>query len=206
MSQQTDHLVPRYEFRTFDKNLDQYFDLLKNLTGIPDNEIQKRYSEETYFLNGNLTDINCKVRNDILDIKKLLEKKNDLEQWYPVYKHDFPLPQEELIQIVFPLLRIRFPRLRLKGFSFNEWINLIQTVKHCYVVPVKKTRFGFELNKTICEFAEVQIAKTVLQSIACESENVVKVKETISILQIDKFENTSYPKVIRQVLKEENKF
>lgn len=204
MTQQSDHIVPRYEFRIFEKDLKDYFEQMKKIGGISEDQIQIRYSEETYFLVSNLTELNCKVRNVILDIKKLVGTRKDLEKWNPVYKHAFPLPEKELEEKIFPLLNLHGVQQARESYSFDEWKNLFSTINNCHVVPVVKKRFGLNIQDTICEFAEVRISGSELQSIACESESDRKVLEMMQLLKIIKFKNTSYPQAILQVLHQEN--
>ena len=86
-----ENIIPRWEWRTFGESFGESDDRFAALE--PDS-VQE--SDELYFLSP-VTDENVKVRDLLMDIKKLEQVNSEgLEQWKPVMKGSFPLPAAAL--------------------------------------------------------------------------------------------------------------
>jgi exopolyphosphatase/guanosine-5'-triphosphate,3'-diphosphate pyrophosphatase len=82
-------LVPRWEWRTFG---DQFAEAEAVLAAAPS---ITRNSADTYLL-GPTPDVNAKVRNGQLDVKRLQRRDGDLELWSPIFKASFPLSGQDV--------------------------------------------------------------------------------------------------------------
>ena len=83
--------APRFEFRTFGHDFNNYHKKMAKLSlPVPD-DLRVRISDEIYIISNNVDDTNIKVRNNKLDVKKLIHVRDNLEQWNTIIKHDFPI-------------------------------------------------------------------------------------------------------------------
>ena len=74
---------PRFEFRVFGDDLQALVAMFH--TQFLNSEITKRVtiSDEIYLISQTNSDLNIKLRDNFLDIKKLISKSDSLEQWEP---------------------------------------------------------------------------------------------------------------------------
>jgi exopolyphosphatase/guanosine-5'-triphosphate,3'-diphosphate pyrophosphatase len=86
----SDEIIPRWEWRCFGTRFGAASDLVATLT--PDRVDD---SDEVYVLSRN-GDALVKVRNDLMDVKRLETVENDLELWRPVLKKKFPLSADDV--------------------------------------------------------------------------------------------------------------
>ena len=78
------NIIPRWEWRTFGDN---FGEADQRIASLQPGGVQE--SDETYFLS-DVADENVKVRDQLMDIKKLEQVNADgLEQWKPVMKGGF---------------------------------------------------------------------------------------------------------------------
>ena len=89
-----DHIVPRWEWRTFRTN----FGLAEeSFAALAPEKVQS--SSEIYLLDAD-SDANIKFRDALLDIKQLERVNSDsLEQWCPVLKEPFPLSADTVARL-----------------------------------------------------------------------------------------------------------
>ena len=99
---------PRYEFRTFGHHFKEHQELMIQLTQPVPEDLQIRIFDEVYVVSKNIDDINIKIKNNLLDIKKLIQIDNKLEQWDTINKYEFPIRKELLLDEIFPNVTSRF--------------------------------------------------------------------------------------------------
>lgn len=190
---------PRYEFRTFGQNFGEAILRMKHLSRQVPEKFRQRHSEEIYIISPANTGFNIKIREQKLDIKKLIDQREGLEQWDPVAKAQFPLNVEFLAEQLFPALQVEIPDLSLNRYDLKQWLRLVQVHPDLMKVRVKKQRFGFMVNNTICEYANVLVNGAKVVTVSSESTEIGDVKKTISDLGLIGAENINYLKAIKRI-------
>lgn len=192
----------RYEFRVFDYELRKYFSKLMELssTKLNPETPDERYSEEIYLIPNPDKGLNCKIRNEIFDIKSLIGIEDNLEQWKPVYKSHFPMSSTDLQEIVFPLFGIENINLSQVNHTFDELVFMLRSKAEMRTAHVEKRRFGFLIDDVICEYGKICIEGNNIETVACESESKEKVISMIDKLNIRRFDNTNYVSAIIDIL------
>ena len=93
-------IVPRYEFRAFAHSLAMVAETMRHLS--PCQQIEQ--SSEAYLVSADMHDHNIKMRDGAVDIKRLVERHDGLEQWKPVVKQNFPLSSKFVAETLIPIL------------------------------------------------------------------------------------------------------
>ncbi|OYT11452.1 MAG: hypothetical protein B6I19_11400 [Bacteroidetes bacterium 4572_114] len=153
---------PRFEFRTFGRDFQDAAYLMSRLSIPVPKKVWERTSEEIYIISRTNDVNNTKIRNGKMDIKTFVSEVDGLEQWNPLMKGKFPMKAEMLEKEVFPAFRVEMPK------------------------TVEKERYGFMVNDTICEYANVYINGAMVTTINSESTEIEDIKKTINIGMIDK--------------------
>src|SRR3954453_9318193 len=107
-------IIPRWEWRTFGHTFGAAEGAFAQMepTGIQE-------SDELYLVSA--TDANVKVRDDLMDVKVLVETNPDgLEQWRPIMKAEFPVPQSEVVRI-FQALGLQAPALARESYTLDQF-------------------------------------------------------------------------------------
>ena len=191
--------APRFEFRTFGQHFESAIQKMKQLSEPVPEKFRERRSDEIYLVSVMNSTSNVKIREDKLDIKKLIQTDRGLEQWEPVTKAEFPLHAGFVAEDLFTAFEVAIPDLDRDDYDLESLLKIVRIHPELLVVRVKKQRFGFMVNQTICEVANVLIngAKVItLSSESTESEDVLK---TINDLGLEKMENINYLQAIKRV-------
>jgi hypothetical protein len=190
-------IIPRYEYRIFGNNLNSIIDQLKSLGTFE----QQREIAEIYLLSKGNTSNNIKIRNKMLDIKKLVERANNLEQWQPFNFGTFPLYKNLIKHQIFPSLDVEAPFLEREQYSLEQFMSeLIVNDPDILVALTQKIRFGYQFNDCICEYAQVNINGARIDTVAVESEIAENVLIAVERLKMSELQNTNYPKILKRVL------
>jgi len=190
---------PRYEFRTFGHNFQSHQEQMAQLSQPVPEDLQVRIFDEIYIISKTLDDVNIKIKNDLLDLKKLINANDNLEQWNTIAKHKFPISKELLLNEIFPSLNADLPLLTKAEFDIKSFLNITKRHKDLLTVPVHKKRNAYIVNFTICEFAEVIIDSNYLYTVAVESTEIDEVTKTVNQLNLDQYENINYVQAIKRV-------
>src|SRR5262249_54642871 len=93
-------IIPRFEFRTFAQTFGLVAEKIRRYSKCQDiNE-----SVEQYLVGLASEEHNVKLRGGRLDIKRLIDKRGQLERWKPTAVESFPLSPEFLRTTLFPAL------------------------------------------------------------------------------------------------------
>ena len=85
------------------------------------------------------TDANLKIRNNMLDVKTLLEKSpGGAERWSPVFRCSFP-PQEDSLAELEHQTGFKAPDAFWRGNGETEWPRLVRVEKDRSIYVVEKT-------------------------------------------------------------------
>jgi hypothetical protein len=160
-----------------------------------------RSSSEIYLAISGSLEVNPKIREGMLDVKKLRRAVNGFEQWEPHLKQEFPVSAAWLRSEFFPTLGLEAPALPGEKFPQFDFLDQVAQLHPMIdVVDVSKTREIYDLGSALGETAMVTIAGVELATVAIESEDLAALEAMRSRLGLDGYENQSYPRVIRAVL------
>ena len=190
---------PRLEFRSFGKDFSLQAKKMKQLSGPVPKNVRARKSKEIYIVSITNDIANTKIRDDKIDTKRLIQTKDNLEQWEPVTKTEFPVLKEYLLDQFFPSLSAVSPILYNNFYSVSAFIKIIDDHKDLCAIHVSKERFGYMVNKTICEVANVTINNTRLVTISSESIDTGAVKKTLIDTGLESVENINYLQAIKRI-------
>ena len=191
--------APRFEFRAFGHDFTDYHKEMAKMSLPVPGDTRVRIFDEIYIISKTVDDINVKVKSNKLDVKKLIQTRDNLEQWNTISKYDFPIPNKLLIDEIFPTLKADIPLLKNNEFDKKQFINIIKQYKNLLAIPVHKKRYAYILNYTICEFAEVIFGNDYLYTVSVESTEADEVTKTIQELNLDSLENINYIQAIKRV-------
>ena len=190
-------IKPRYEFRIWAESLSNLQDKLRRLAA----PVRTEASKETYLISAATDRCNAKIRDDLMDIKILINTDRGLEQWKPVLKAGFPLERSVIDAQIFPGLELKAPHLSSVRYGMDEFLHaVIRKQPEIEIVPVSKTRLQFALDACQAEFASTIINILARDTGAVESADPDAVLELIRRLGIEGSPNTSYINQIKQIL------
>jgi hypothetical protein len=196
---------PRFEFRTFGKEFDEAAFLMSRLSVPVPEKVWERYSEEIYIVSKTNDINNTKIRDGKMDIKTFIQSVDGLEQWNPLMKGEFPMKAEILVKEVFPAFMVEMPELTKEVYTLEEFLEIINNHRDLQAVRVEKERYGYMVNDTICEYANVWINGALVESVNSESTEVEDIKKTITDLKLENVENINYLQAIKRVIGMNNK-
>lgn len=188
-------IIPRWEWRTFTNNLGDAEANIRKYS-----EEKTRESDEIYILSEVSMD-NTKVRNDLMDVKTLLQVNEDrLEQWMPIMKATFPISISD-IERVYKCFKVALPKLERSEYTLQQYIDeLISKSKLLKAVNVHKKRTGFTINNCIVEIAEVTVDGKTIKTAAIELEDPNVVIKTVRELGLDIFPNINYLRGLKNLV------
>jgi hypothetical protein len=191
---------PRFEFRTFGRDFDDAAYLMSRLSVPVPKKVWERYSEETYIVSKTNDVNNTKIRDGKMDIKTFVQEVDGLEQWNPLMKAEFPIKKDILVNEVFPAFKVDMPDFDKDEYSYDEFIEMIKNHPDLQAVKVEKQRFGYMVNDTICEVANVWINGAMVVTVNSESTETEDIKKTISDIELEGVENINYLQAIKRVI------
>ncbi|QCX40145.1 hypothetical protein FF125_17455 [Aureibaculum algae] len=191
---------PRFEFRTFGQHFDKQAKLMARLSVPVPQSVWKRESDEIYIISKTNDINNTKIRDGKMDIKTYVQTVDGLEQWNPLMKGEFPISKEVLITDVFPAFQVETPVLNKNSYGLKEFLELIDANDNLQRVNVHKERFGYMVNNSICEVANVLFNGAKVITINSESTEIEDVKKTLSDVGLEGVENINYLQAIKRVI------
>jgi len=191
---------PRFEFRTFGQSFEEEFYLMSRLSAPVPEKVWDRSSEEIYIVSRTNDVNNTKIRDGKMDIKTFVQEVDGLEQWNPLMKAEFPISADILNKDVFPAFQVEMPELKKDTYELVEFLQMIEDHKDLQAVRVKKHRFGYMINDTICEVADVLINGAMVTTLNSESTEIEDIKKTMQDVGMDKYENINYLQVIKRII------
>lgn len=191
---------PRFEFRSFGQNFEVAAKRMARLSMPVPEKVWERYSDEIYILSRTNDINNTKVRDGKMDIKTYVQTVDGLEQWNPLMKGEFPISASILKNEVFPAFQVQMPELNQEVYSFEEFMDIINSHPDLAAVKVHKQRFGYMVNNTICEYGEVLINGARVMTINSESTEVEDIRKTVHDIGLEGVENINYLQAIKRVI------
>ena len=191
---------PRFEFRSFGGNFDEAAFRMSRLSVPVPEKVWERESAEIYIMSRTNDVNNTKIRDGKMDIKTYVQTIDGLEQWNPLMKAEFPIGRDVLLNEVFPAFQVDMPALEQDSYSMDEFLQMIHAHADLQAVNVHKHRFGYMVNDTICETANVLINGARVTTVNSESTELEDIKKTMSDLHLEGVENINYLQVIKRVV------
>lgn len=191
---------PRFEFRTFGQNFENQAHRMARLSNPIPEKVWFRTSEEIYIVSKTNDINNTKIRDGKMDIKTYVQTIDGLEQWNPLMKGEFPMKAEMLKEEVFPAFHVEMPSLTKAEYTLDEFLQMINDNPNLQAVKVKKERFGYMVNNTLCEVGNVFINGAKLITINSESTEIEDIKKTIQDVGLTGMENINYLQAIKRVI------
>ncbi len=191
---------PRFEFRTFGQDFDDAAYLMSRLSVPVPEKVWDRQSDEIYIVSRANNENNTKLRDGKMDIKTFITEEQGLEQWNPRMKGEFPLAVGVLRDEVFPAFQVPVPDLSQDVYTTEEFLAMIADHPDLQAVKVHKHRFGYMVNDTICEVAEVLINGARLVTINSESTEIEDILKTMELTGLTGVENINYLQAIKRVI------
>ena len=191
---------PRFEYRTFGQNFTENAKLMARFSMPIPRKVWERASDEIYILSKTNDINNTKIRDGKMDIKTYVQTVDGLEQWNPLMKGEFPISKEVLEKEVFPAFQVPMPVLNQATYTYDEFIEMIQNHPDLQAVKVHKYRYGYMVNNTICEVAEVLINGAKVCTINSESTEIEDIKKNMQDVELNAFENINYLQAIKRVI------
>lgn len=191
---------PRFEFRSFGQNFDKAAKKMEKLSAPVPKKVKERHSDEIYIVSKTNNINNTKIRNGKMDIKTYVQTIDGLEQWNPLMKAKFPISKDILVKEVFPAFQVEVPKFKKDTYTMEEFLEIVKNHPDLQAVNVHKHRFGYMVNDTICEVANVLINGAKVVSINSESTELEDIKKTLSDTGLVGVENINYLQVIKRVI------
>ncbi len=191
---------PRFEFRSFGQDFkDASFRMARLSKPVPE-KVWKRESDEIYILSRANDINNTKIRGGKMDIKTYIQTVDGLEQWNPLMKGEFPMPRKQLLEEVFPAFQVEIPALDKDEYTKEEFLSIVAAHSELQAVCVHKERYGYMVNETICEVAEVLVNGAKVVSINSESTEIQDIKNTLEDTGLTGVENINYLQAIKRII------
>lgn len=189
-----DTTIPRWEWRTFGR------DFGHAETVIRQQPLDRRDSSEIYILCAR-SDINAKIRNGTLDIKRLQNvDRHGLEQWRPILKAPFPLTGAPLAD-VFAAWGLPIQSTLDETCSESRFLNsLVAGQPSLTAIPVTKLRHGGTFDDCIVEIADLTFDGEPIRTMAVEMTDPDRVWRTVSALGLAGYDNVNYVTALRRFL------
>ncbi len=191
---------PRFEFRTFGRDFSEAAFRMARLSVPVPEKVWERHSKETYIVSATNDKNNTKIRDGKMDIKTFVQEKEGLEQWNPLMKGAFPISRKTLTEEVFPAFMVEMPELTKDSYTLDEFLSMVKGNKDLQAVSVEKQRYGYSVNGTICEVANVWINGAKVVTINSESTVIEDILKTLKDVGLEGLENINYLQAIKRVV------
>lgn len=191
---------PRFEFRTFGSGFVEIKDAMEEKTIPIPSDVQEGMFEEVYLISETSDNVNIKVTGSQVDIKKFVQLKDKLEEWETISKTSFPVTKQFLVEELFPALEVDIPIIPEGDYDFNQIIKLTRKHKDLHPVRVQKRRQAYIVNLAICEFAEVLIENSYINTVSVKAAEADEVLQTMKDIGLDDFKGTNYIKTIKRIM------
>ncbi|MBO0847103.1 MAG: Ppx/GppA family phosphatase [Nocardioides sp.] len=186
-------IVPRWEWRTFDRQFGRAETTLAALS-----PVQVVESSELYVVSAAGEGV-VKVRDELMDVKQLHEVDADgLERWSPVLKAPFPLSSTDLATVVQALgVELTSPPARTTYSWAELLVEVVDPQPDLLAVEVHKTRRRFKLGGCQAELTDVRTDHGSTRTLAVESESAESVMAAVAELGLVTRPNVNYSRALR---------
>lgn len=190
-------IIPRWEWRTFGKDFGESESKIKS------HEMDNfKKSTEKYILTSQTSGENCKIRDDLMDIKSLKQvDANKLEQWYPTMKETFPMKKETIENLFKNFFKVAVPEFKRDEYTYEQYLDeLVKPCKELEIVDVYKERSIYKINGATVEVAETTFNGVPNRTICVEHEDPANVMKTVKELGLEGLPNINYIHAMKQAV------
>ena len=191
---------PRFEFRSFGRDFNKQAKLMARLSAPIPEKFRVRHSQEIYIMSRSNDINNTKIRDGKMDIKTYIQTVEELEQWNPLTKTEFPVSVYFFKNDILPALQVEIPEQTKTEYTMDEFMAVVKNHPDLQAVNVVKERFGYMVNDTICEVGNILINGAKVMTINSESTALDNIKKTIIEVGLDGLENINYLQAIKRVI------
>ena len=173
---------PRYEFRAWNGVSDAAEALRRAASDSTSETIR-----DCYVL-AQSPSLNAKIRGQRLDVKRLIRRCNDLEQWKPDWSEEAPF-SAEAVERLFEDLGRRPPAAGDSGLDVDAFVGLLRSrLDAAWVI---KRRNHHRFHSVLAEATDIEIERTreVLSCVTLESEDPGAVIEARRRIGLEGVEN-----------------
>jgi len=189
--------VSRFEFRMWS---DDPVDVVRRLEDMAVPE-ESKGSTELYILSGDDMSTNAKVRDGVLDIKRMVGSYRGLERWEPCFKCPLPLSADVLRDRVASILALPPEAVTRENYDLETLVReILEPAPALRPVTVHKRRRRFVWRETLGEHTYVSIGDWTSQTVAVESEKPGEVFDAVAELGMGGADNVNYQRAIRMAL------
>lgn len=151
------------------------------------------------YLIGPRYEFNAKIREGVLDVKRLLERRSGFQRWAPDWSGEEPYEPQELNRLLVELGADQHDDL--EPMSNTQLINLVNSVSGLKAVAVTKKRRHFDLGDVIGEISDVEIDEAQPRMcVVIESTDIDRLKELRHQLGLDGVPNIAIHNAIKHML------
>jgi len=186
----------RFEFREFGTDLLAVKEAFATLG--PGRELPAL--RETYIVTRLNIESNVKIRGGRLEVKGLRGRLGMLEQWTRVLSSEFPVPVEEIENVVVPALGLDLEIGRGGALTQGALMTLVAGQPALATVDVDKKRTLFDLGDCEAEFCELQIGDDRLHTISIEAIDAEVAREVLRKVRLEDVQNESYAAYLQKRL------
>jgi hypothetical protein len=190
-------IIPRFEFHIFAHDLASQREKLYQLATFAEYEEQ----EDVYLITADNHNHNIKVRDGRLGIKRLIQKKEGLEQWQPIFQTSFPLTSSQIRWELFASLNVITPPLQYD--SYNQelfWEELIKPRRSICLAHVTKHRSRYNYGSCQAEFTHFWANGSPMQTLAIKDEDQGAVQQLRTKLGLQAYANMNYPLALERLI------
>jgi hypothetical protein len=190
-------IIPRFEFRAFAQNFGMVEEKIRTLA-----EFEKfRESSEIYILSAANNHNNTKIRNNMMDIKRLVKEEKGLQQWEPKMKAEFPIMVNIICDEVFPAFDAAVPEFHRPEYTLAQYLeDIIKPHPELALAYVFKRRYGYSIKGCHAEIADLLINGAAIKTLAVESVDVEAVLTVKATLGLQEYENVNYVLAIKRII------
>ena len=197
MSESPEIVIPRYEFRAFANSFGRVIGAIRGRAA-PE---FIRESTDTYLVTTGNDTHNVKLRYNQLDVKELIHVEQELEQWYPALKLDFPVAARRISEEIFPALKVQAPALSRETYTAEQFLlEAIWPHPEVHQARVFKQRFHFVIEGCMVEINELLVNGAAIKSVAVESADVAAVLRVRDMVGLRPYENANYLVAVKRIL------
>ena len=197
MGERPEIVIPRFEFRAFAQSFGRVIGEIRR-RATPE---LIRESTDTYLVTTGNDTHNVKLRYNQLDVKELIHVEQELEQWYPALKLDFPVAARRISEEIFPVLNAQAPALSRETYTAEQFLlEAIWPHPEVDQARVFKQRFHFVIEGCMVEINDLLVNGAAIKSVAVEAADAAAVLRVRDMVGLRPYENVNYLLAIKRIL------
>jgi hypothetical protein len=186
-------VVPRWEWRSFGNDFPRVQAMVEDLPH------GHRRSSEIYILSA-ASDANVKIRDGLLDVKRLLAIDGDLERWSPVLKSPFPIGADQIAEVA-RHWAIAAPPLARARYTVDQFLaEIVSPSSALHTIAVEKDRRLATIDGCTVEAATLAVLGTSVRTVAVESADAAAVRRVVDGLGLTDAPPVNYVSALKRLV------